>query len=406
MPVHKNPARKAVSAALLIALLCAAAPSLAATWVESPQFETELNELAHLEMYTEYAAYQPGESVIYLRIKNGSVRTLQFGPAFYLERLQGRRWQRRVPTGGEMLFPADGYTVKSGKSLGIALNIGQYAEDLPEGQYRIVKSVGYADSSGEQRWLSAEFSIMEGGYTSRVFQGYQSLAKLPAAYSARDAEEDGVFFYESGQPRNKDMMLSFLRKVADEMPAMVRVMEADTSGGVTLSDVTFIPQTRAFKVVTDASRAKGAASSGTRYFTYAQYGTRKGAPAIVLTNCLTADYAESPLFVLAQDIRQLGKAQVEAFCKQFYKGDGAFRVFAANGADQVAYLPRNRDTYAQVYWDSKRYGSGRIPLEELGKASELVNMEWVDETHVRVSFVSKKKTRTERIIDIRQGTFE
>lgn len=405
MPVKRNPIRRVVSAALLAALLCAAAPSLAATWVESPQFETQLNELEHLEMYTEYAAYQPGESIIYLRIKNGSVRTLQFGPAFYLERLQGKRWQRCVPAGGEMLFPADGYTIKSGKSLGIALNIGQWAGDLTEGRYRIVKSVGYADSSGEQRWLSAEFLVMEGGYTSRVFQGYQPLAKLPAAYSARDAEKDGVFFYEDGQPRNKDMMLSFLRKVADEMPAMVRVMETDKSGGITLSDVTFIPQTRAFKVATDASRAKGG-TGGTRYFAYAQYGTRKGAPAIVLNNCLIADYPEAPLFVLAQDIRQLGKAQVEAFCKQFYKGDGTFRVFAANGADQAAYMPRTGNTYAHIHWDSKRYGSGRIPLEELGKASELVNMEWVDETHVRVSFVSKKKVRTERVIDIQRGTFK
>jgi hypothetical protein len=118
-----------------------------------------VNTLKNFSVHTDQAVYGSGEKEIEIILNNDTARTWSYDVSYSLQALRSEGWTD-VNKGDTVVWIQVIYTIQPGGSAEISVPLTVYIDNIPPGQYRIVKPVMSKDGR-EKHYICANFLVAE-----------------------------------------------------------------------------------------------------------------------------------------------------------------------------------------------------------------------------------------------------
>jgi len=215
-----------------------------------------------------YEVYGADDKTVSYTITNTGMDPVTFDSGFSLEYNDNDIW-KAVPFAAQQ-DTSETYTLPGLQMCAVEIDMGMFGPGLPEGGYRIVRTIGDVLSKAEFAISDQRIDALDMSF------GFVPLDSLPPDYDAADAQNDGCYTLMEDGPKNQDAVSRFADKASFGVPAKLRTMMLGDGGGAVIRDIVFAPLpdgTSRFLVTTDGSRAP--ASPGITEATYSYLSLAK-----------------------------------------------------------------------------------------------------------------------------------
>lgn len=407
---------KICSAVLFLALIIAAAPLAASalgwkeTWSPTRYGEKELNAKSLCVMRTEYPVYRPGITELYVTIENKTCERLLHGEAYALEQKQGNGWYTQQIIGPDpnepaIWWPLIGYIVPKRETTGTRIHLHL---PLKPGEYRIIKHIGFDETPVKDYPFSATFTVAEGGYDPARLSGFAPLSSLTETYTHEQAIADGVFYIDpDGTAYNKNTLLTFLKRVRENIPAKLRMLEDGVEGQFVVTDITYESGLFLWEQCTLRNPMQLDVYVGgkplhteykksdilRRYYPYLISYKKDGKTRLTLSDWIGRPIREAKEWRIIEDTARVGRRAIAALLKNPYDDmldlpDSSYRVYQEDGKEYVSYTLKD-GKHMLTYFDTPDSIRDIEITEERGLLKELLMMEWTGAQTVTLTFAAK-----------------
>ncbi len=414
--LHKKPRIRRAFILLLCALfLVPALPSLAAqpqyreSWVPSSYTSKTLNVKDFCTVSTEYPVYKTGTESLYLVIKNETSKQLSYGAPYVLEKKQAGRWyaqQIKSTDPNEVIgWPSIGYIVAAKQTRADQIHL---YKPLADGEYRIVKNIGY-EKTGTEASFAAYFTVASTGYDSTLIAGYVPLSSLKAAYTQEQALADGVFYVDAkGKVFNSAALLTFLTKVHQGAPARLRMLQYGIEGQFIITDITK-SNTPAFLLeqctLHDPMQQNIYLENGkplnpnpekssifSRYYPFLITQQVSGKTRLLLSDWFGTPVKEADTWTILANTSLVGRSNVAKLLENPYGliAEPEYRVYNGNTDSFASYWLDGKKR--MLYYTETAYSLGMAELtESRGILKDILSMEWSNPTVLKLTFTTSVK---------------
>lgn len=346
----------------------------------TPSVYSEISASEETGFKTEYEIYNSGTKQLYTIVANLSEENvLEYDTDFMLERLYDGEWYSAVCT--ECFEPIK-KTLEPKESVGEKIDLS-FAASLEDGHYRIVKQIG-------GQVLCAEFDIQEGGYDKNRMCGYTPLNEIPKEYTIELAKANGDMGFdgETNEVYNEDKLVNFLEKVSKKIPCMVRKVEFAQAGYAIIEDVVFNGEHFVVKRDTSRNEDDGAEVETVRY-SYITLGYNEGKTKIILTNSyermpFEKQYNNTDRYELLSNTAVVESIDLESIIEGMMDEQAPLKAYSPDG-QKFVYTDGSETVNFEVDTPDRHYAGG-IPMEDKAQFSEIMALEWRDDSVVVITY--------------------
>lgn len=387
----------------------AAKPQYVESWVPSSYTDKTLKAKDFCTVSTEYPVYKTGTASLYLMLKNNTAKELSYGAPYVLEKKQAGHWyaQEIKSTDSNVVidWPAIGYIVAAKQTRADLVSL---YKPLANGEYRIIKSIGY-EKAGSEALFAAYFTVAATGYDNGLIAGYAPLSSLTTAYTEEQALADGVFFVnEHGKAFNAPALLTFLTKVQQSASAKLRILQYGVEGQFIITDITK-SNTSAFlleqctlrnpmqqDIYLDNGKPLNPkpikSSVFSRYYPYLVTQKIDGKTRLMLADWAGTPVKEAETFAILSNTALVGRSKIAKLIANpyGYTTDPEYVVY--NGTPNKLASYRLDGKKRMLYYTETAYSLGTAELtESRGILKDILSMEWSGATMLKLTFTTSVK---------------
>lgn len=384
--------RRTFTLLLCALLLLPALPTLAAqpqyreSWVPSSYTSKTLNVKDFCTVSTEYPVYKTGTESLYLVIKNETSKQLSYGAPYVLEKKQAGRWyaqQIKSTDPNEVIgWPSIGYIVAAKQTRADQIHL---YKPLADGEYRIVKSIGY-EKTGTEASFAAYFTVASTGYDSALIAGYVPLSSLKGAYTEEQALADGVFYVNAkGKVFNSDALFTFLTKVQQGTPVKLRMLQYDMQGQCIITDITYKNNIPAFLF---EQRTLKKSTIASRYYPFLITQLSSGKTRLLLSDWFGTPVKEADTWTILADTSLVGRSKVMKLLKNPYgfTVEPEYRVYNGGPNQFASYRLDGKER--MLYYSETAYSLGTAELAVALGPRDILSMQWSGPTVLKLTFTT------------------
>ena len=389
------------AAALLLSLVsCHHEAELEASPYDAGDFDTS----GDVALTIEYPVYDSSVTSYSYSVVNNTEGTVTFGQQYSIEMLSDGEW-KSLPMLEDVAWNSIGYEAAPGETVSNSFSFWPYDFTVADGTYRLIKSVTLED--GEARLLCREFSIGESDITGDTPYGYTPLEELPEEIDLAtfdcDLATDSVGSILAG---GEAQVASFLEKVSQGMPAMLRLVSITQEGDAVLYDVIYENSHFLYRVdrTRDASAGDGEDTQGIYEQRYSYLVT--DGEYLYLSDYASLDYqylderhleAGSTVILCLdnfEDGSSLGDKVAEMTAQRVADNSTMARYWSEDGTYWVN-LTAEKNSFSV---STKGYGVGRTLPEQAGEDAEIYTAQWISEQRVQLMFTTQDGSRIWRAV--------
>ena len=379
------------AAALLLSLVsCHHEAELEASPYDAGDFDTS----GDVALTIEYPVYDSSVTSYSYSVVNNTEGTVTFGQQYSIEMLSDGEW-KSLPMLEDVAWNSIGYEAAPGETVSNSFSFWPYDFTVADGTYRLIKSVTLED--GEARLLCREFSIGESDITGDTPYGYTPLEELPeeidlATFDCDLATDSVGTILAGGEARVE----SFLEKVSQGTPAMLRLVSLTREGDPILYDIVY--ENGHFLYRVDRTRDQFAENEEETAGIYEQqysFLVTDGA-CIYLSDYASLEYQEdeeryleagSTVILCLDSFPDKGLAEkVEEMTQQRLTANSTMARYWSEDGTYWVNLTAEKNAFSV---STKGYGVGRTLPEQAGEDAEIYSAQWLSADRVQLMFTNQ-----------------
>lgn len=378
---------KRVVCLLLVLVLALGLAACQEKWEKSPYSEEDFSTEGTVILATENRTYDKSVESFTYRISNYGKEEIVYSAGYSIEVKRDGVWYSLPKLEEAAKGTAEMRTVAPGETAEGKFSFLQYDYEVVDGEYRLILTIG-------GKLYSTLFSIGAESYDEDPY-GYGTLESLPEELDLETVTYD-IAINSRGEiiGGSEEHIITFLEKVADDTPGMMRIVSYTLSGNPVIYDVEY--DGSCFLCRKDTTREPGSEQAITQQ-RYSFLVTDED--YIYLSDQATLDEKElsgrrieanrfavlsdsgfsmwDTMVGLVEDMTEK-RLDEDATLARYWSEDGSYWVnLTANPKDFTV--------------TSKKYGMSRTLTdfsqleEERGAEMEIISATWVSQTQVRLN---------------------
>lgn len=355
---------------------------------------------------TEHQVYAKDIPSIYYTIAC-LAKEVTFGEPFSVEVQKSGKWYV-VPMKSD-IWISIAYMLQKNGTRTSSFALADFNYTWTDGNYRLVKLV-----NGKP--YRAPFKIGKSNITAATPFGIVPLERLPKKYTPEQARKDGAYVMTNKTTYNKDKLATFVDKVKQYMPCMLRTVSTTIEGDPIITDFIFDKKqpngTMFFTVRTDATRDKfGSGKITEEVYSFMSLVTENKNTKLCVSNYVShssnapKDSAYALICPIGNDDKALVK-NVDAYIKKMLESNQTtYRVISPDAKSEVSFWPGN---IAVSHYDASGSWGTSMEVSSIAKGAvkNLTSARWLDNEKFEVTGFEKTGAKFTGLFQLKGFGFE